>query len=170
MTCSLPVIALTISLCLLSACLVPIPLDQQNPTDGGQLLVVTSAIPEFGARSAIKQTDGFVYSIHVQSDSSNLAGRLYLQVNESCCDLMVDDPNATRFLESAANVTADDPSGNSYTVGFGTVVPCVQVASGAVAYVVPVLASGGFADGPNGIRPEGLGTVDQTHFWSVRCP
>ena len=50
------------------------------------------------------------------------------------------------------------------------VLPCATGFAGSIAYVVPVVASGGFVDGPSGIRPEGLGEVDRSHYWTVICP
>ncbi len=157
-----------------SGCLIPLPLEQQNSVDGGQLLVVTGAMPKFGSQVALMNTMPFSYQIDVISDSASLAGRLYLQVNGSCCDLKLDDSNVTRF-KSQAQVTPLAQGNNLYTVEFNNpVVPCSEgLPAGSTVYVVPVLASGGFSPGPNpnaGIYPDGLGVVDRSHYWTVKCP
>lgn len=155
-------------------CLIPLPLEQQNVVDGGQLLVVTGSMPKFGSQVALMNTTTFTYQIDVVSDSASLAGRLYVQVNGSCCDLKIDDSNVTRF-RGQAQVTPLSQGNNLYSVEFNNpVVPCSEgLPAGSTVYVVPVLASGGFipSSSPNPvINPDGIGVVDRSHYWTVKCP
>lgn len=155
-----------------TGCLIPLPLEQQNSVDGGQLLVVTGAMPKFGSQVALMNTTAFSYQIDVVSDSPSLAGRLYLQVNGSCCDLKIGDSNVTRF-RAQAQVTPLAQGSNLYTVEFNNpvVVPCSEgLPAGSTVYVVPVLASGGFSPSSDPISPEGIGVVDRSHYWTVKCP
>ena len=70
-----------------------------------------------------------------------------------------------------AQVAVVDPAAGSYSLVFSQqVLPCATGFAGSIAYVVPVVASGGFTDGPSGFRPEGLGVVDRSHYWTVICP
>jgi hypothetical protein len=150
-------------------CLVPLPLSQEMPTDGGTLLEVTGANPPFGTQGPLMRTDPFNFQVDVTSDSPSVVGRLYVQVNGSCCDLNVDNSNITRFLQEADTLPVNPGSGR-YTIDFRqTVLPCNLGFSASTAYVVPVLASGGFVDGPRGFRPEGKGIVDRGHYWTVIC-
>ena len=151
------------------ACLIPLPLEQQNSVDGGQFLEVTGAMPSFGTQRALMTIMTYTYQIDVVSDSPSIAARLYLQLNGSCCDLNIDNPNVTRF-DQQAQVTPLAQGNNLYTVEFNKpVLPCAQGIPGSTTYVVPVLASGGFMPSPNPVRPDGLGVVDRSHYWTVFC-
>jgi hypothetical protein len=152
----------------LHGCLIPIALEQQNPSDGGELLLVKGAMPAFGTQRAMTITDAFQYRVDVATDSANVAGRLYIQLNGTCCDLNPEMAGATRFLQQALVQAASE---NRYTVEFRQVVqPCLQGFAGSTVYIVPVIASGGFIDGPTGTKPAGFGEVDQSHYWTVTCP
>jgi hypothetical protein len=153
-----------------AGCLIPIPLEQQVSTDGGNNLLVRAAIPPFGTQRATSILEKYSYQVDVLTDSTEVAARLYLQLNGTCCDLNVDNPNVTRFNQEA-QARAVDPTTGSYSMVFNQqVLPCATGFAGSIAYVVPVVASGGFVDGPSGIRPEGLGEVDRSHYWTVICP
>ncbi len=143
-------------------------------TDGGSILQVTGATPPFGTQQAFTITDKWNYEVDVLSDSPVVAGRLYWQVNDTCCDLNVDDPTITRFLQNADTMAVSSTAGpiGAYTITFRSAVqPCLPpVAPGLRAFVVPVLASEGFTDnGATGISPDGLGVVDNSHYWTVSC-
>jgi hypothetical protein len=107
------------------------------------------------------------------SDKSQLSGRLFLQLNGTCCNLDVDS-GAARFLQIAETSSIVDSSTNGasrYTIDFRQPVqPCNQGISATIVYVVPVVASGGFKDGPRGVSPDGVGLVDRNHYWTVICP
>lgn len=158
------------SLCTaLTACLVPLGLEQQNQVDGGLELYVDSASPPFGTLAAMKRTEGFSFSLQVRSDSRTLAGRLCVQVNQSCCDLMPDNPAVTRCLLDANVVPTGDQ--DSYTVSFQPFfAPCGQDPTVQRVYVVPVLASQGFDNSTGVLGIRGFGTIDKNHYWSVLCP
>lgn len=162
-------VVLTLGLLVLPGCLVPLPLQQQNSVDGGQLLMISSAVPPFGTQVATKVTDNWKYTIDVVSDSPSLAGRLYRKVDGSCCDVDLTNPRSTRFQQQA-QVTRLAPDKNLYSVEFNNqVVPCDQdQPAGFTIFIVPVLASGGFL--PDPVEPDGIGVVDRTHYWTVRCP
>lgn len=168
--CSALVLLVNTMWCLPS-CLVPLPLEQENAADGGRLLIVSGADPPFGALlSLMNPTKPFPSVVHVQSDSANLAGRICVQLDDSCCTLKPEDPTKTRcFSDSQVTPTGGAPGSGSYDVKFPTFAPCQQLPSmGRIAYIVPVLATGGFDDSM-GFGVNGLGTVDQTHYWSVLC-
>ncbi|MBP6607935.1 MAG: hypothetical protein KA258_00010 [Deltaproteobacteria bacterium] len=153
-----------------SGCLIPIPLEQQVTTDGGRYLQVKAAIPPFGTQRATSILEKYSYQVDVVTDSPDVAARLYVQLNGTCCDLNLDNPNITRYFQQA-QVAVVDPAAGSYSLVFSQqVLPCATGFAGSIAYVVPVVASGGFADGPVGVRPEGLGEVDRSHYWTVICP
>lgn len=157
----------------LAACLVPIPLEQVATSDGGQILEVTGANPAFGTQRPTSGGEPFIYEVDVISDSPSVAGRLYAQLNGSCCDLDVDDRKVTYPHQSGTTMAVGAGAGATarYTINFPQVVrPCTLGFAGTVVYLVPVLASGGFQDGPNGFRPEGNGVVDRSHYWTVICP
>ena len=147
----------------------PLPLQQQNSADGGQLLIVTSAEPQFGTQLAPSLTYASTYRIDVISDSPSVAGRLYRQVDGTCCELDITKSGQTRFLQQA-QVTRVAPDKNLYSVDFNNpVVLCDQgLPAGSTIFIVPVVASGGFIPSP--VLPDGMGMVDRTHYWTVRCP
>jgi len=163
----LQVLVLMLASALAPACLVPLPLEQQNPTDGGQLLVIKGADPPFGFMKVLTATDTITFSIDIQTDSSALYGRLYLQVDQTCCKLNVSDQRVTRFVRDASDVLPGTPGGPLH-MSFGLVVPCYQPAP-PVVYLVPVIATGPFAGGPTESL-DAQGTVDMNHFWVVGCP
>lgn len=159
---------------LLSGCLVPIPLEAEAPTDGGQRLEVLGGTPKFGSLPVVSSLDSFNLGVDVECDSPAVAGRLYLQLNGSCCDLDVTNTKVTRFLQNADTLPVSTNRGNGttarYTIDFRQpALPCTFV-SGSIAFIIPVLASGGFQDGPTGFRPEGIGITDRSHYWTVICP
>ena len=161
---------LTLGLLVLPGCLVPLPLEQQNSVDGGQLLMVTDGRPPFGTQPVLKLTDASTYKINVISDSPSLAARLYRKVDGTCCDLDLSKGDSTRFLLQA-QVTRPAPDKNNYTVDFNNpVVLCDQTPAGSTIFIVPVLASGGFIPDPNSTQPDGIGVVDRSHYWTVHCP
>lgn len=152
---------------LLTGCLVPLPLEQQNP-GGGSVLMVRGAMPPFGVMRAIRQTDAIPFSVEVETDSPGLAARLYMQLTDGCCNLTINNPSATQYLRDATEIT---PLGmGQFRVSFGSVVPCYpKELSGATAYLVPVITTGHFLGGPTeSVDTDGL--TDRTHFWGVRCP
>ncbi len=149
----------------------PVSLEREAPTDGGQILQVTGSNPVFGTQLTTGSLDTFNYQIDVMSDSPMVSGRLYVQLKGNCCDLDVDKVDTTRFLQ---DTTAVNPTMNSlgrYTIDFRqTVQPCAQGVSVSIVYIVPVLATGGFVDDQSTrFRPEGLGVVDRSHYWTVIC-
>jgi len=153
-----------------SGCLIPIPLEQQANSDGGKQLSVNAAIPPFGTQRATSILEKYSYQVDVLTESVDVAARLYLQLNGTCCDLNLDNPNVTRFYQQA-QAQVVDPTVGSYSMVFSQqVLPCATGFAGSIAYVVPVVTSGGFVDGPSGFRPEGLGEVDRSHYWTVICP
>lgn len=153
-----------------TGCLVPIPLDQEVPLDGGTSLKVVEAMPMFGTTTAISSTMPFNFQIDIETDNPKSAGRLYLQVNDSCCNLDVENPNVTRFRQHA-DAQQIEPGKPRYKIDFSqTELPCGQGFSGTRVFLVPVITSGGFKDGPMGIRPEAFGDVDRSHYWTINCP
>ncbi len=161
------------ALCLLTlvataGCLVPIPLAQQFQSDGGTGLVVERAFPPFGTLNAMPRTTPFAFQLYVKSDSPALAGRLCVQVNENCC--MLNPPDTTSCQDDATVTQVGDPGSGEYELAFQQYPPCI-LAPGNVprVYVVPVVATGGFAPTVGFIGAEGLGTVDATHYWTVNC-
>lgn len=158
----------------LPACLVPIPLEQETVPDGGMLLEVTGSNPAFGTQRVMGLLDQFNYQVDVVTDSPLIAGRLYVQLNGSCCDLDVSsNPPTARFLQQAEPRLISSGTGatSRYTIDFPQVVqPCNLGSSGSLSFIVPVLASGGFKDLPTGFRPDGLGITDRSHYWTVICP
>lgn len=164
-------LGLGVGLALSAGCLVPIPLEQQSTSDGGQLLVVTGAMPAFGTQRATTSLDKYNYQVDVLTDSSQVAGRLFIQLSGNCCDLNVDTMGGARFLQNAEAPHPIEPGSQRYTIDFRQPLqPCLQGVSGPVGFIVPVIASGGFIDGPSGVRPEGIGQVDRSHYWTVFCP
>ena len=166
-------LSLSCALCLVclpgAGCLVPLGLEQQNQVDGGLSLYVDSATPPFGTLAAMKRNEGFTFSLHVRSDSRTLAGRLCVQVNQSCCDLMPDNLAATRCVGDANVVPTGDP--DSFTVTFQSFfAPCGLDLTVPRVYVVPVLASQGFDSSTGMLGIRGFGTIDKNHYWSVLCP
>lgn len=152
--------------------MIPLPLEQQNTSDGGQMLIVKGAMPPFGTQRPTKATDTYVYQVDVIASSPNVVGRLYIQLNGSCCDLNLDDSNITRYLQQNSELRPIEPlSSRRYTMFFGqNVLPCAQGFPGSTAFVIPVITSEGFSDGPGGVFPDALGEVDRTHYWTVNCP
>jgi hypothetical protein len=159
-----------LSLAVQIGCLIPIPLEQQVTTDGGRSLQVKAAIPPFGTQRATSILEKYAYQVDVVSDSADVAARLYLQINGTCCDLNIDNPNVTRWSQQAQAQAVDSSTGSYSMVFSQPVLPCTMVPAGAMVYVVPVIASGGFADFQMGVRPDGLGEVDRSHYWTVICP
>lgn len=158
-----------LALGVLPGCLIPLPLDQENPVDGGQLLMIESTDPPLGTLTSLSRVTPFRFSMRVRSDSPQLAGRLCLQVNETCCTLNPGDPRVTRCLQDATVTPTGDPG--RYEVSFlQRVTPCSQELSVSRAYVVPVLATGGFDPSEGFIGVSGYGTVDMNHYWTVLCP
>lgn len=153
---------------LLAGCLVPLPLEQQTPTDGGQLLVVKGANPSFGTRAFMQQYQSDSFDIDVISESPNVAGRLYLQGNGKCCELDVTKPESTRYLLDGTTEALSSNPGR-YTIRFRTVVPCSHFLTVSPVFLVPVIASGGFSS-KDPIAPNGQGEIDDTHYWTVTCP
>lgn len=151
-------------------CLIPIPLEQQVTTDGGLSLQVKAAIPPFGTQRATSILEKYTYQVDVVTGSADVAARLYLQINGTCCDLNIDNPNVTRWSQQAQAQAVDATTGSYSMVFSQPVLPCTMVPAGAIVYVVPVIASGGFADFQMGVRPDGLGEVDRSHYWTVICP
>jgi hypothetical protein len=166
------VFALLLLVLLLAGCLVPLPLTEQTVADGGQILMVTSAMPVFGTTPATSTAQFFSYQVEVLTDSPQIAGRLFIEVNDACCSF-VDDPNVTQFKQNGT-VTQENPSAGNlvrYTIEFpNQFQPCTMVPPHLRANVIPVLATEGFPDGPTGVVPNGLGIVDSSHFWQVSCP
>ena len=160
--------ALPLTALLATGCLVPLGLEQQNPSDGGLALYVESASPPFGTLAAMKRTEGITFSMRVRSDSDRLAGRLCVQINQTCCQLEPDKPSVTRYLFDANVVPTGDP--DSYNVTFQFFAPCGQDAVVPRVYVVPVLATGGFETTSGSLSVNGFGTIDKNHYWSVLCP
>lgn len=150
-------------------CVIPIPLEPQTATDGGDRLLVRAAIPPFGSLRATSLLEKYSFQVDVQAGSENVAARLYLQVNGTCCELNLDNPNVTRWSQQATAQTTDTAQGSYSLLFTQPVLPCTMVPAGAVVYAVPVIASGGFAD-RNGVRPEGQGEVDRSHYWTIICP
>lgn len=164
--------ALALLVCALTGCLVPIPLEQQNTSDGGQPLRVVGALPAFGTTRAMGMLDTYMYQVDLLTDSPNVVGRLYFQLNGTCCELAVNNTNITRYVQQSSELHAVDPPGSGrYTLSFSQkVLPCAQGISGPV-YVVPVIAADGFVDDASGgINPEGRGETDRSHYWTVICP
>jgi hypothetical protein len=165
-------LSLGLAPCLLSACLVPIPLSAET-SDGGQILQVTGATPPFGTQFAQNKDTPFFYEVDVKSDSPTLAARLFLQVNGTCCQLNISDSTVTQFRQYANPPFLDSTMGTvgQYTINFPSPVqPCQQAQPGTEIFVVPVLATQGFSstDGPTSAN--GLGAVDSSHYWTVSCP
>ena len=153
-----------------AGCLIPIPLEQQVSTESCKNLMVKSAIPPFGTQWTNKRLETYSFQVDVLTDCTKVAARLYLQLNGTCCDLNLDDPNVTRF-DQEAHVQLVDPTAGSYSLVFNQrVLPCATGFPGMPVYVVPVVASGGFVDGAMGVYPEGFGEVDHGHYWTVICP
>ncbi len=159
-----------LSLLCSAGCLIPIPLEQQVTPETCSSLSVQSAIPPFGTQRATSILEKYSYQVDVTTDCPSVSARLYLQLNGTCCDLNVDNPNVTRFYQQAQAQAVDSTAGIYSLVFSQQVLPCATGFAGSIAYVVPVVASGGFADGPSGFRPEGLGEVDRSHYWTVTCP
>lgn len=159
-----------------AGCLVPLPLEQEAAPDGGLLLQVIDSDPKFGVQSLTKSTDQVQYQLDVLTDSPQVKGRLYVQLNGTCCDLGVDaTPPTARFLLQAdprlIEMGMQTGSMDRYTIDFSQrVQPCNMSASSSLVFMVPVVATEGFADGTTGYHPEGLGTVDRSHYWTVICP
>ena len=151
-------------------CLIPIPLEQQATTDGGRTLQVKAAIPPFGTQRATSILEISADQVDVITDSADIAARLYLQINGTCCDLNIDNPNVTRWSQQAQAQAVDSATGSYSLVFSQPVLQCTMVPAGAIVYVVPVIASGGFSDFQMGVRPDGLGEVDRSHYWTVICP
>ena len=97
-----------------SGCLIPIPLEQQVTTDGGRYLQVKAAIPPFGTQRATSILEKYSYQVDVVTDSPDVAARLYVQLNGTCCDLNLDNPNITRYFQQA-QVAVVDPAAGSYS-------------------------------------------------------
>lgn len=159
----------------LTGCLAPIPLEPQVVADGGMILQMFTGDPDFGKLDALSTGETFRFQIDVVSDSASLAGRIYTQINGTCCQLNVQDYNVTRFQQNADVIPAASNTGayGHYTVDFRQPMqPCTLVAPGGTAYLIPVLASQGFREQPTGDvpLPDGLGIVDRSHSWSVKCP
>ncbi|MCS6912917.1 MAG: hypothetical protein RMK29_05095 [Myxococcales bacterium] len=150
-----------------TGCLVPLPLSGDNPVDGGRWLMITDAIPPFGTQLAIRQDVDFDYTLDLRTDSAAVAGRLYVHVNGDCCELEVTNPQKVHFLQEAVMITAVEPG--RFRMSWMDVRPCYHVPPRAVAYVVPVVASGGFVGGPTE-KLEAVGLLDKHHYWSVHCP
>lgn len=156
-------------------CLVPLQLEPEAAPDGGQILMITGADPRFGSLPVVSKFDTLSnFTVDVVTDSAQVAGRLYLQLNGSCCDLNLErQPPTTRFLQQADTSPIDVGGGTTgrYTIGFRQAVqPCAEATSGALLFIVPVVATEGFKDGPTKVGPEGLGLTDNSHYWTVTCP
>ena len=156
----------------MGGCVIPIPLTEQTSADGGEILEVSSdsEIP-LGVLHPLSLTTSYIFKLDVQTNSSVLAGRLFLELNDTCCSLN-ESSNGSSFLQFGI-VTQNDNSGSvgSYTLQFTQPVqPCPFVPPKTRAYVVPVVATQGFIDGPTGTSPVGLGTVDVSHYWTIYCP
>lgn len=159
----------------LAGCLAVIPLEPEVVADGGMILQMFTGDPDFGKLDALSTKETFHFQIDVISDSASVAGRIYTQINGTCCQLNVQDPDVIRFQQNADVVPAASNTGSygHYTVDFRQPMqPCTLVAPGVTAYLIPVVASLGFRDQPIGDvpSPDGMGVVDQSHFWSVKCP
>lgn len=157
------------------ACLVPLALEPEAAPDGGTILMVTGADPLFGTLPVLGKFDTISnFTIDVVTDSSAVASRLYLQFNGSCCDLNLEkQPVTARFLQQADTSPIDVGGATTgrYTISFRQAVqPCAEASSGAIVFIVPVVASDGFKDGPTKVGPEGLGLTDNRHYWTVNCP
>jgi hypothetical protein len=154
---------------LLSGCLIPLPLEQEPTQEPDNRLVLQAAIPPFGAQRATSLLEKYTFQVDVISGNPEVAARLYLQINGTCCELNLENPNVTRWSQQATAQAADALRG-SFTLQFSQpVLPCTMVPAGAIVYAVPIVASGGFRD-RGGVRPEGLGEVDQNHYWTILCP
>ncbi len=139
------------------------------PNEGAQLEVISTS-PPLTMLQAISITQSFLFEADVITDNPMAAGRLYLQVNGSCCNINIANPTVTLFIEQAY-VQPVDANAGRYTMTFQMPVqPCTHVPLKSIAYVIPAFASGGFVDGPTGVEPVGLGIVDNLHYWTVACP
>lgn len=160
---------------LLSGCILPAALQQEVP-DGGLLLEVVSSEPSFGPLKAVNPSQTYKdIRIDVFSDSSAVAGRLFIQKNGLCCDLDNPDHAVIEHNQNADTMKLESDIGPypHYTLVFRQPVqPCGAVPPTKVAYLIPVIASQGFSDqqGDAVSASTGLGFVDKTHFWSVQCP
>jgi hypothetical protein len=156
---------------MLAGCLVPLPLSEQTAADGGQVLMVVGAMPPFGTMQAISITQQQNYSVEVITDSPRVAGRLFIEVNDACCNL-TGDYTVIKFSQFGYAMPEDTGSGTlvRYNIQFQQPVqPCTMVPPKVRANVIPVLATEGFPD-PTGVGPNGLGIVDNSHFWQISCP
>lgn len=157
---------------VLTGCLVPLPLSEQTVADGGAVLMVVGSMPPFGTMQAISITQQQNYSVEVITDSPRVAGRLFIEINDACCNLNADDPNVIRFSQFGYAMPEDTGSGTlvRYNIQFQQPVqPCTMVPPKVRANVIPVIATEGFPD-PTGVGPNGLGIVDNSHFWQISCP
>ena len=153
-----------------TGCLVPVPLSEQTPSDGGTTLIVKGAQPPFGTIRPTQARDGYNFQVDVISSSPTVVGRLYAQISGDCCDLNIDDFNVARFLYSG-DATPLGTDGLRYTIDFRqTFPPCTLGFAGKMGYLIPVLATGGFRDDPKPFSPDGIGEVDRSHYWTVICP
>lgn len=145
--------------------------EQPVVADGGRLLFVSGAAPPFGVLSSLGNlAKPFIFTVHVQSDSANLDGRLCVELDDECCLLRPQDPEKTRCFGKSRVGPTGSPVGVDYEVSFPVFAPCAQLGPlGRTAYVVPVLATGGFDDSDGILGVDGRGTVDKSHFWSVLC-
>ena len=159
-----------LSLCLLlcAGCLVPLPLSADNSVDGGSLLVVTDrTMPPFGTQVAMGGNAKFDYTLDVQTDNQTLDARLYAQVDGNCCELDVMNSQKIHILRDEPFMLTEVDPGH-FRIRFIDVRPCQSVPPKATAYVIPVVATGGFV-GDSSEPPEAVGTLNKNHYWSVQC-
>jgi hypothetical protein len=148
-----------------AGCLIPLPLEQEHLPDAGEMLVVKGAQPAFGTLRPDIPQRAYQLGIDVVTENPNVAGRLYQQVNGTCCEIDLTKTDATFFLGNSSTSATSSPG--RYSVNFSTVLPC-QGQKGII-YLIPVIASNGFRNNM-AIEPDGLGEIDRTHYWTIFCP